>query len=114
MRELGIQSRMIKKLKKPKSYTEIDQFPNLIRKMSDWSKVLLTDSTYIPMRGKWIYLASLYQPETLRVIAYKVGANMTKELATSVLEKVNLRAQGVEIVHSDMGSNTPARYLIRR
>lgn len=29
---------------------------------------------------------------------------MTKELATSVLKKVDLRAQGVKIIHSDMGS----------
>lgn len=72
--------------------------------MSDWSKVLLTDITYIPVRGKWAYLASLYHPETRRVIAHKVGTNMTKELATSVLEKVNLQAQRIEIVHSDMGS----------
>lgn len=52
MRELGIQSRMIKKMKKPTAYTEMAQLPNLIRKKSDWSKVLLTDITYIPVRGK--------------------------------------------------------------
>ncbi|WP_206834714.1 IS3 family transposase [Enterococcus plantarum] len=37
MRELGIQSRMIKKMKKLKSYIEVAQLPNLIRKKSDWS-----------------------------------------------------------------------------
>lgn len=104
MRELGIQSRMIKKMKKSKSYTKVTQLPNLIRKKSDWSKVLLTDITYIPVRGKWVYLASLYHPETRRVIAHKIGANMTKELATSVLEKVDLRTLGIKWVHSDMGS----------
>lgn len=56
------------------------------------------------MRNKWVYLASLYHPETRRVIAHKVSANMTKELAMNVLEKIDLRANGVEIVHSDMGS----------
>lgn len=104
MRELGIRSRMIKTMKKPQSYIEVAQLPNLIRKKSDWSKVLLTDITYIPVRGKWVYLASLYHPETRRVLAHKIGTHMTKELATSVLEKVDLRAQGIEIVHSDMGS----------
>lgn len=104
MRELGIRSRMIKRMKKPKSYTEVAQLPNLIRKKRDWSKVLLTDITYIPVRGKWAYLASLYYTETRRVIAHKIGAYMTKELATSVLEKVDLRTQGIEIVHSDIGS----------
>lgn len=92
MRELGIRSRMIKTIKKPKSYNEVAQLPHLIRKKNDWSKVLLTDITYIPVRGKWVYLASLYHLETRRVIAHKIGTNMTKELATSVLEKVDLRA----------------------
>lgn len=32
MRELGIQSRMIKKMRKPKSYTEVAQLPKRIRK----------------------------------------------------------------------------------
>lgn len=105
MHELGIQSRMIKKkMKKPKTYSNVAPLPNLIRKMSDWSKVLLTDITYIPVKGKWVYLASLYHPETRRVMAHKVGVNMTKELATSVLEKVDLRTLGIEFVHSDMGS----------
>lgn len=104
MRELGIQSRMVKKIRKPKSYTEVPQLANLIRKENDWSKVLLTDITYIPVKDKWVYLASLYHPETRRVMAHKIGENMTKELATSVLEKVDLQALGVEIVHSDMGS----------
>lgn len=90
-------------MKKPKYYTEVVQIPNLIRKKSDWSKVLLTDITYIPVRGTWVYLASLYHQEPRRVISHKVSANMTKELATSVLEKVDLRSQIIEIVHSDMG-----------
>ncbi len=111
MRELGIYSRMIKKLKKPKTYTEVAQLPNLIRKMNDWSKVLLTDITYIRVKGKWVYLASLYNPETRRVISHKIGSHMTKKLATSVLEKVDLRRLGVEIVHR---ANTQVIYLIRR
>lgn len=104
MRELGIQSRMIKKIKKTKTYTESPQLPNLIKKKDDWSTVLLTDITYIPVRGKWVYLASLYNPVTRRVIAHKIGKNMTKELATSVLEKVDLSVLGITIIHSDMGS----------
>lgn len=51
-----------------------------------------------------MYLASLYHPETRRVISHKVGAAMTKELATSVLERVEIQTLGIEIVHSDMGS----------
>lgn len=104
MRELGIQSRMIKKMKKPKSYIEIAQRPNLIKKLTDKSNVLLTDITYIPVKGKWVYLASLYNPETRRVETHKIGRNMTKELATSVIQPTILKALGTKIIHSDMGS----------
>lgn len=104
MRELGIQSRMSKKMKKPKSHTEIAQRPNLIKKLTDKSSVLLTDITYIPVKKKWVYLSSLYNPETRRVEAHKIGRNMTKELATSVIQPIILKALGTKIIHSDMGS----------
>ncbi|MGF1919565.1 transposase, partial [Enterococcus faecalis] len=104
IRELGIQSRMIKKMKKPKSYTEIVQRPNLIKKLTDKSSVLLTDITYIPVKKKWIYLASLYSSETRRGEAHKIGRNMTKELATSVIQSTILKELGTKIIHSDMGS----------
>jgi len=46
MQHLGIQSRMSKSRKKPKTYTEIEQKPNLIKSLTDNSTVLLTDITY--------------------------------------------------------------------
>ncbi len=104
MRELGIQSRMVQKRKKPKTYTEVEQRPNLIKKRADKTKVLLTDITYIPIRNKWVYLASLYDPAPRRVVAHKVCPNMTKELATSVIKTPLLRKLGTQIIHSDMGS----------
>ncbi|MFF2971689.1 IS3 family transposase [Enterococcus faecalis] len=104
MRELGIKSRMVRKMKKPKSYTEIAQRPNLIKKLKDKSSVLLTDISYIPVKRKWVYLASLYNPETRRVEAHKIRANMTKELATSVINQPILESLGTKIIHSDMGS----------
>ncbi len=91
-------------MKKLKTYCEVDKLANLIMKITDWSNVLLTNITYVPVRGKWVYLASLYNPVTRRVIAHKVGSAMTKELATSILSKVDLHVQGIEIIHSDMGS----------
>ncbi|WP_143348008.1 transposase family protein [Enterococcus faecalis] len=73
-------------MKKPKSYIEKTQCPNLMKKLNNQSRVLLTDITYIPVKRKWVYLASLYHPETCRVVAHKIGAHMTKELATSVIQ----------------------------
>jgi len=91
MCELGIRSRMVKKFNKPKSYVTETQRPNLVKKDVDQLKVLLTDITYIQVKQKWAYLASLYDPRTRRVIAHKVSEHMTKEL-------------DIDIIHSDMGS----------
>lgn len=81
-----------------------EQRPNLIKTLSDKSKVLLTDITYISVNQKWVYLASLYNPETRRVVVYKIGEHMTKELATSVIESQTLQKLGTMIIHSDIGS----------
>jgi putative transposase len=95
---------MVKKVNKPKSYVTETQRPNLIKKKVDQLNVLLTDITYIRFKQKWVYLASLYNPRTRRVIAHKVSENMTKELATSVIEKSKIKQLGIDIIHSDMGS----------
>lgn len=104
MRHLGIQSRMSKSKKKPKTYTEVEQKPNLIKSLVDKSNVLLTDITYIPVRNRWVYLATLFNPETRRVISHKVGEHMTKELAASVIDPSKIKQLRTKIIHSDMGS----------
>ena len=95
MGELGIRSRMVKKLNKPKSYVTEAQRPNLVKKNFDQLNVLLTDITDIRVKQKWVYLASLYDPKGRRVIAHKVSEYMTKELATSVIEKLKSNNQGL-------------------
>lgn len=104
MAELGIKSRMVKKRKKPTTFTEYKQRPNLIKNLDDKSGVLLTDITYIPVNNKWVYLASLYEPESRKVLSHRVSATMTKELATSVIAAPVIDNQQTRIVHSDMGS----------
>lgn len=104
MKELGIQSRMIKKWKRPKGKGSVEQRPNLTKELTDKSTVLLTDITYIPVKNKWVYLASLYCPETRRVLTHTIGASMTKELATSVIKPALVKESGTTIIHSDMGS----------
>lgn len=104
MAELGIKSRMVKKRKKTTTFTEYKQRPNLIKNLDDKSGVLLTDITYIPVNNKWVYLASLYETESRKVLSHRVSATMTKELATSVIAAPVIDNQQTRIVHSDMGS----------
>lgn len=104
MKELGIQSRMVKRRKKPKTYSSVAQRPNLIKQLKDKSTILLTDITYILVNNRWAYLASLYDPETRRVISHKLSHHMTQELAASVIDETIIKKRGTTIIHSDMGS----------
>lgn len=49
-------------------------------------------------------MGHLYGPRTRRVIAHKVSAHTTKELATNVIEKIKIKQLGIDIIHSDMRS----------
>lgn len=104
MKELGIKSKMIKKERKPTTKTEYPQRPNLIKDLDDKSGVLLTDITYIPVNNKWVYLASLYDPESRKVLSHRLSESMTKELATSVIKEPIINKRHTRIIHSDMGS----------
>ncbi|KZU63865.1 Mobile element protein [Lactiplantibacillus plantarum] len=104
MQELGIKSRMLKKTNKPQTHTDYEQRPNLIKQLADQTGVLLTDITYIPVKHDWIYLASIYNPKTRQVVAYKIHEQMTKELATAPVKMILNRDTLPSIIHSDMGS----------
>ena len=104
MHELNIQSCMVKKYNKPTTTTEYDQRPNLMKDITDLAKVVATDMTYIRVNDDWLYLASVYQPETRRVLAFKIGTHMTQELAASPVEELLKTGFKPTIIHSDMGS----------
>lgn len=57
---------------------DYEQRPNLIKHLTDQTGVLLTDITYIPVKNDWVYLASIYNPTTRKVVAYKVHEQWTK------------------------------------
>lgn len=71
--ELGTRSRMVKKFNKSKSYVTETQRSNLLKKHIDQLSVLLTDITYIRVKQKWVYLKSIYDPKTRRIIDHKVS-----------------------------------------
>ena len=104
MTELGIRSTMTKKRNKPTTQVLYPQRQNLINDRRHYDSVLLTDITYIPVANHWVYLASVYQPETRQVIAYKLGYKMTKSLAVAPISKAISLGYRPQIIHSDMGN----------
>lgn len=77
VRELGIQSRMQKRYRKPKTVVTVDQKPNLIRHLHDLSGVWQTDITYIQLTNhRWVYLATVLDPEKRKVLGYKIAERL--------------------------------------
>ena len=115
MRELGIRSRMQKRYRKPKTVVTVDQKPNLIRHLHDLSGVWQTDITYIQLTNhRWVYLATVLDPEKRKVLGYKIGDTMTAELATSALQMALDKHRKPLIIHSDMRSQyTSAEFNIK-
>ena len=93
----------------------VDQKPNLIRHLHDLSGVWQTDITYIQLTNhRWVYLATVLDPEKSKVLGYKIGDTMTAELATSVLQMALDKHRKPLIIHSDMGSQyTSAEFNIK-
>ena len=114
MRELGIKSRMQKRYRKPKTVMTVVQKPNLIRQLHDLSGVWQTDITYIRLTNhRWVYLATVFDPEKRKVLGYKIGDTMTAKVATSALQMALNKHQKQLIVYSDMGSQyTSAEFNI--
>ena len=112
MRILGICS--IVKLKFPKrknkmSDKEKSLIVNLIKDLdvSFLNQVWVTDITYIKTKDdSWVYLSSIIDLYSRKVIAWNVGYNMKKELVILTLENafINRGYPKNVIIHSDKGS----------
>jgi len=67
--------------------------------MHDLSGVWQTDITYIQLTNhRWVYLATVLDPEKRKVLGYKISDTMTAELATSA--EFNRKCQNYSLKHS--------------
>lgn len=111
MRERGLRS--IRARKRRVGLTKAGQSayfaPNLLqqdfsatRKNEKW----VTDTTYIPTREGWMYLASVMDLFSRQVVGWAMGEHHDAQLATSALDMAIRRAcpEAGLIVHSDRGS----------
>ena len=112
MRMLGIKSIVSIKFptkKNKMSDKEKESIRNLIKGLdiNHINQVWTTDITYVKTRKDgWVYLSSIIDLYSRRVIAWNVGYNMKKELVIKTL-KMAFKARGNPIhviVHSDKGS----------
>ena len=106
MRACGL---IAKPLRRPKwrRGAAAGDLPNLSRiDVNAPDQLWLTDITFVPLRGRWMYLAVLLDAFSRRCIGWAVGTNITAELTLQALRMAlaSRRPRAALVHHSDRGS----------
>ena len=110
MRKAGIKSKTIRKFKATtNSRHSFPVAPNLLNQNFDVdisNKCWVADLTYIPTAQGWLYLATLMDLYSRRIIGWSMDKRMTRQLTIDALEMAIVNRQDVQgvIHHSDRGS----------
>ncbi|MED0894185.1 IS3 family transposase [Aneurinibacillus migulanus] len=122
MKELGLKSRTVKKYKATtNSRHNLPVYNNVLaQKFSAQApnQVWMADITYIPSKEGWLYLASIMDLYTRKIVGWHVDKRLTKELV--YLETFSTRAEAKKHIfeyiacfyngkriHSSIGYVTP-------
>ncbi|NOU74202.1 IS3 family transposase [Paenibacillus sp. LMG 31458] len=110
MRKLGLKSITVRKIKATtNSKHHLPVYDNVLNRQFKAlapNKAWVTDITYIATGEGWLYLASVMDLYSRKIVGFAMGARMTRELVLDALEKAYKRrkpAPGL-IHHSDRGS----------
>lgn len=110
MKEEGIRSKTVRKYKATtNSKHSLPVYPNLLNqnfRTDGPGRAWVTDITYIPTREGWLYLASVMDLYSRKIIGFETGERMTKELVIKALDRAMTNQPPKEglIHHSDRGS----------
>jgi len=114
MKEMGIRSKTVKKYKATtNSKHHLPVYPNLLEQdfaVGQRGEVWVSDITYIPTKEGWLYLATVMDLYSRRVIGWAMSERMTKELVMRALKRAFQTQPPTEdlIHHSDRGSQYAA------
>ncbi len=110
MKELGLKSRTVKKYKATmNSKHHLPVHENLLNQQfvaGAPNEVWMTDITYIPTDEGWLYLTSVMDLYSRKIVGFHMDSRMTKELVIQSLDqayRVQRPGKGV-LHHSDQGS----------
>jgi len=104
MREAGIHSVMSRRFNKPTTTVDYIQRPNLIRKLQD-ANVWSMDITYLKLsNGQWVYLASVLNLRTHKILAHQISATMDTKLVVTKLQRALSTHKKPNHLHTDMDS----------
>lgn len=99
--------RQRKKPLKPKDINQkASNIPNLVLELTinEPNQIWVTDFTYLPYFGRFVYLATVEDVFTRRVIGWAVGTKHCTELVAYALINAIENHPAPDIIHSDQGS----------
>jgi transposase InsO family protein len=109
MKRMGLRSRTVKKYKATtNSKHNFAVFPNLLNRqftVAAPNKVWVADITYIATGEGWVYLASIMDLFSRKIVGWAAGDRMTRELVLDALDDAyEQRQTGPGVIHhSDRG-----------
>ena len=110
MKELGLKSRTVKKYKATtNSKHSLPIAANVLNRQfrpDAPNRAWVTDITYVATEEGWLYLASVMDLYSRKIIGFQMGDRMTKELVIQALDRAYHQQQPGDNVlhHSDRGS----------
>ncbi|UVI33625.1 IS3 family transposase [Paenibacillus spongiae] len=110
MKDMGLRSITVKKQKATtNSKHNMAVFENVLNrafKPDAPNRVWVADITYIATRQGWVYLASIMDLYSRKIVGWSLGERMTKELVLDAFDKAVLHRKPPKglIHHSDRGS----------
>jgi putative transposase len=110
MKTQGMISRTVKKYKATtNSKHSLPVHPNTLDRrfrVEKPNQVWVTDITYVPTHEGWLYVASVMDLFSRKIIGWHADSRMTKELVLTALDRAyqNQQPSGTVLHHSDRGS----------
>lgn len=88
-----------------------NEYPNLL--LTNYplypNHIWVSDFTHIAHNGKWIYLATVMDLFTRKIVGFSILTNHSKELIINTLLNATNKNQIAKIIHSDRGSEYASR-----
>lgn len=111
MRELGLESRVVKAFKPTTTQADLAKQPAENKLAQDFTaeapnRKWVTDITYLPTASGWVYLAVVIDLFSRKVVGWSLGASLATELVCEALRRAieSRRPKGKQLLHhSDRG-----------
>jgi putative transposase len=109
MDKFGLVSAYTKKKQKKPTSTPVNEtsVPNLLDRQFDNQAqlaVVVSDLTYVRVRGAWHYICILLDLYNREIIGYSSGAHKNAELVRAAFAKVKVNLSEIQMFHTDRGS----------